>query len=385
MTPRPGYALASWDTGYGDFALKPDLQTLRRLPWHPGTVLVLCDAVDPAGDPIDVSPRQILKSQLARLKKRDIYAYAGTELEFLVFRNSFRDAWSFGYRNLDPAIPYNGDYALLDTHGLEPFIRKLRLSMRDAGLPVTDSKGECNFGQQEINFHFREALATADGHVLYKHGAREIAAIEGLSLTFMAKFDEREGNSCHIHLSLRDQHDRPLMAADDRLSPLGQAFVAGLLSGCSDLALLFAPNINSYKRFAKGSFAPTAVAWGRDNRTCALRLVGQNSSLRIENRLPGGDVNPYLALAGMIAAGLFGVDNDLPLPDPIRGNAYEAQLPQVPRSLEEALKRFAESSIAVDAFGRNVVDHYSNMARTEIIAFQAAVTDWERYRGFERL
>jgi glutamine synthetase len=339
------------------------------------------------------SPRQILKRQLERLAERGLEAFVGTELEFLVFMDTYEEAWRKGYSDLEPANYYNVDYSLLGTARIEPLLRRIRNTMGAAGLAVEDAKGECNFGQHEINFKFDRALATADGHSIYKNGAKEIAAQEGCSLTFMPKFNEREGNSCHIHLSLRGEDGTPVFAdgsADGSAGGHGYSdtfehFLAGQLACLRELTLSFAPNINSYKRFAVGSFAPTAVAWGRDNRTCSMRVVGHGSSLRVENRLPGGDVNPYLAISAMIAAGLHGIDNGLPLEDEMAGSAYVADKPHVPTNLREARELFAGSEVAREAFGEEVVEHYLNMARVEIEAFEAAVTDWERYRTFERL
>lgn len=385
MATVSGYRHASWSTGYGDFVFAPDLATLRRLPWLEGTALVMCDLEWADGSPVPVAPRQILRRQVERLTERNLVALAGTELEFMLFRDSFDEAWRKGYRELTPATRYNVDYSLLDTARLEPLLARIRNDMRDAGLVVESSKGECNLGQHEINFGYQEVLRTADEHVIYKNGAKEIAAQEGLALTFMAKFDRLEGNSCHIHLSLRSPEGEPLMAEGRELSALGRHFVAGLLAGLRELSLFFAPNINSYKRFVAGSFAPTALRWGRDNRTCALRLVGHDDTLRIENRVPGGDVNPYLALTAMIAAGLHGIDKKLPLEDAYAGNAYEADKPRMPGSLGEARELFAASKLAQRAFGKGVVEHYLNMARVEQEAFDTAVTDWERFRGFERM
>lgn len=386
MNTVDGYRHASWSTGYGDFVFVPDLSTLRRIPWHDGTALVMSDLEWEDGAPVAVSPRQILRRQIERLAEHGLTAYAGTELEFIVFRDSYEEAWRKGYRDLTPANLYNVDYALLDTARLEPLLARIRNEMQGAGLTVEDSKGECNLGQHEINFRYRPALEAADGHAIYKNGAKEIAAQEGYALTFMPKFNEREGNSCHIHLSVRAADDVPVMTDGRALSALGEHFVAGLLAGLRELTLFFAPNINSYKRYVAGSFAPTAVAWGHDNRTCALRLVGHGpSSLRIENRVPGGDVNPYLALAAMIAAGIHGMDNKLPLEPAFTGNAYQADKPRVPHTLSQARELFAGCGMALEAFGANVVEHYLHMARVELDAFEAAVTDWERYRGFERL
>lgn len=385
MNPVGGYRHASWSSGYGDFVFVPDLATLRRMPWQEASALVMCDLAWEDGSPVVVSPRQILRRQLDRLEERGLHALAATELEFIVFRDTFEEAWAQGYQDLTPATWYNVDYSLLDTQGLEPLMRAIRNGMGGAGLEVQDSKGECNLGQYEINFHHQLALTSADWHAIYKNGAKEIAAQHGCSLTYMAKYNQREGNSCHIHLSLRDAGDKPVMADGHDLSTLGQHFVAGLLAGMAELTLFFGPNVNSYKRYAKGSFAPTGIAWGRDNRTCALRLVGHGGSLRIENRVPGGDVNPYLALAGMIAAGLNGIDRKLPLEEPCAGNAYESHAPRVPSTLRDARELFAASEVAREAFGGEVVEHYINMAQVEQDAFDAVVTDWERYRGFERM
>jgi glutamine synthetase len=385
MNTVEGYAMSSWERGYGDFVFKPDLDTLRYVPWQEGTALVTCDLVWEDGSPVVASPRQVLKRQLERLSERGLEAWVGTELEFLVFMDSYEQAWRKGYRDLEPANYYNVDYSLLGTARIEPLLRRICNSMAASGLAVENAKGECNFGQHEINFKFDRALATADGHAIYKNGAKEIAAQEGCSLSFMPKFDEREGNSCHIHLSLRREDGTPVFVDGHGFSPMFENFLAGQLACLREFTLFFAPNINSYKRYAKGSFAPTAVAWGKDNRTCSMRVVGHGGSLRVENRLAGGDVNPYLAIAAMIAAGLHGMENELPLEEEFVGNAYEADKPHVPTNLREAQQLFAESEAARSAFGVEVVEHYLNMARVEIEAFEAAVTDWERYRNFERL
>jgi glutamine synthetase len=386
MNTVGGYAMSSWELGYGDFVFHPDLSTLRRIPWHEATALVMCDLEWEDGTPVVASPRQILGRQVQALADRGWQAVAGTELEFIVFRDSYEDAWRKGYRDLAPANDYNVDYSLLGTARIEPLLRGIRNGMAGAGLRVESAKGECNYGQHEIAFRYDEALRTADGHAIYKNGAKEIAAQAGCSLTFMAKYNQREGNSCHVHLSLRSLEDEPLLAGRGHsLSGMGEQFLAGQLACLRELTLFLAPNVNSYKRFAAGSFAPTAVAWGRDNRTCALRVVGHGPSLRVENRVPGGDVNPYLAMAAIIAAGLHGIDKGLTLEDEYVGNAYESDKPQVPKSLREARGLFGSSEIAHQAFGSEVVEHYSNMAAVELDAFDTAVTDWERYRGFERL
>jgi len=389
MNTVDGYEIASWASGYGDFVLAPDLATLRVTGWQPGTALVLADVEALDGSPVRVSPRQVLRAQLDKSGALGWTALAGTELEFIVFEGGYEQAWDQGYRGLTPANRYNADYSVLGTGRIEPLLRDIRNSMADAGLYVESAKGECNPGQHEIAFKYTDALTTADQHSIYKTGAKEIASAHGYALTFMAKPNAAEGNSCHIHLSFRGAaDDEPVMAGDGPhgLSPTGESIIAGMLAGLRELTLLFAPTINSYKRYAAGSFAPTAVAWGPDNRTCALRLVGHGPSLRIECRVPGGDVNPYLALAGLIAAALHGVDGSLGLAEPVTGNAYEmAGLPRVPASLNEALELWVASPLARTAFGADVVDHYANMARVEIAAYASAVTDWELRRYFERI
>ena len=389
MNTVDGYEITSWERGYGDFVLVPDLKTLRVTGWQPGTALVLADVAAIDGSPVRVSPRQILKAQLAKAAERGWTALSGTELEFVVYEGSYEQAWDQGYRGLTPANRYNADYSVLGTGRIEPLLRDIRNSMAAAGLYVESAKGECNLGQHEIAFKYDDALTTADQHSIYKTGAKEIAARHGYALTFMAKPNAAEGNSCHIHLSFRTTADgSPVMAGDGQhgLSPAGESMIAGMLAGLRDLTLLFAPTINSYKRYADGSFAPTTVAWGPDNRTCALRLVGHGPSLRIECRVPGGDVNPYLALAGLVAAALNGVDRSLELPPEVTGNAYAIpSLPRVPASLTEALALWTASPLAAEAFGQDVVDHYANMARVEIAAYAAAVTDWELRRYFERI
>src|SRR5580698_9190347 len=339
MNTVDGYAMSSWDTGYGDFVLRPDLATLRQMPWHPATALVIADLTWLDGSPVAASPRQILQRQVDRLAERGWSALAGTELEFIVYRDTFEDAAARGYRDLTPVNQYNVDYSILGTSRVEPLLRRIRTGMAGAGMYVESAKGECNLGQHEIAFRYADVIATCDNHSIYKTGAKEIAAQDGASITFMAKPNAREGNSCHIHLSVRDQEGQPVLAGDGPhgLSPVGEHFLAGQLAAMRELTLCYAPNINSYKRFAAGSFAPTAVRWGVDNRTCALRLVGHGSSLRPENRTPGGDVNPYLAVAAMIAAGLDGIDRELPLEPAFPGNAYADDGPRVPATLRDAL------------------------------------------------
>jgi glutamine synthetase len=386
MNTVDGYAMSSWSSGYGDFVMQPDLSTLRPVPWNPGTVMVLADLRWEDGSPVVASPRQILARQTARLADAGMAAYVGTELEFLVFRDTYEQAWSAGYRDLTPANQYNVDYSVLGTARVEPLLRRIRNEMTGAGLVVESAKGECNLGQHEIAFLYAEAGRACDGHVIYKNGAKEIAAQEGVALTFMAKFDAREGNSCHIHCSFRGTDGSMVMAEGDGMSALGRSFVAGQIRYMRELTLFLAPNINSYKRYVEGSFAPTALRWGRDNRTCAFRLVGHGASLRLENRIPGGDVNPYLATAAVIAAGFAGIEEELELEPQFEGNAYgDPDAPHVPTSLAEALDLWRGSEFARRTFGDDVVDHYANMAAVEVAAFGRAVTDWERIRGFERL
>jgi glutamine synthetase len=383
MNTVGGYAMSSWDRGYGDFVLEPDVDTLMRVPWQEGTALCLADLRWDDGSDVVASPRQVLRRQLDRLAERGWTAAAGSELEFIVFEDSYEAAWDKKYTDLTPANRYNVDYSILGTSRVEPLIRRIRNAMAAAGMSVEDSKGECNFGQHEINFHYADALTTSDRHVIFKNGAKEIAAEMGQSITFMAKFNEREGSSCHLHLSLADDDGDNVFATDDQLF---ESFLAGGLAGLRELTLLLAPNINSYKRFAAGSFAPTAVAWGHDNRTCAFRVVGHGKGRRFECRVPGGDVNPYLAIAALIAAGLHGVEQGLELEPAYEGNAYTSgDKPHVPSTLREARDLFANSQIAKAAFGDEVVGHYLNMADVELAAYDAAVTDWERVRGFERL
>ena len=382
MNPAEGFAMSSWEHGYGDFVMAPDLDTLRTAAWLEGTVLLLADVRWQDGSDVVASPRQVLRKQLARLAERGWEAQAATELEFLIFRDTYEQAWDSGYVGLTPANRYNVDYSIVGTTRVEPLLRRIRTAMAGSGLVVEDAKGECNHGQHEINFKYAEALATADQHAIYKTAAKEIAAELGMAVTFMAKYDQREGSSCHVHLSLRTTDGASLFADDPGLF---DAFVAGNLANARELTLLLAPNVNSYKSFANASFAPTSVAWGHDNRTCGFRVVGHGHGKRIECRIPGADVNAYMALAAVIAAGLDGIDRGLELEPPCTGNAYESGHPRVPGTLAEAHVLFAGSELARTAFGDEVVDHYANAARVELAAFDAAVTDWERVRGFERL
>ncbi len=389
MNTVAGFAMSSWERGYGDLFFAMDLGTLRRTPAHPGSVTIQSDLtwLDGSGEVVQ-SPRTVLKSQVAAAADAGWAAFAGTELEFMLFEDSYESAWDRRYQGLTGANRYNVDYSILGGSRVEPVLREIRNEMYRAGMTVESAKGECNLGQHEIGFLFDDVLRTCDNHAVYKTGAKEIAARHGQALTFMAKYDEREGNSCHIHLSLRGDDGSVVFADDDRdggRSELFDHFLAGLLSTMRELTYFYAPNINSYKRFAAGSFAPTAVAWGTDNRSCSLRVVGHGAGLRVENRVPGGDANPYLAVAAMMAGGLHGIREGLTLPPVCEGNAYVGDHEHVPTNLAEARELLAGSEVARAAFGDEVVEHYVNAADVEIRAFGAAVTDWERVRGFERL
>jgi glutamine synthetase len=390
MNTVEGYAISSWERGYGDMEFVPDWDTIRLLPHLPATAMVQCDLVWLDHTPVVESPRTILKAQLDAFAERGLVALSGTELEFIAFNTSYEDANRLRYRGLDPVNQYNVDYSILGTTRAEPLLRDIRNTMFAAGLDVEGAKGECNFGQHEIGFLYADALVTADNHSVYKTVAKEIAAQRGQAITFMAKYNEREGSSCHIHLSLRGANGDVVFwdgtgSGRGRRSAMYDSFVAGVLATMRDFTLLYAPNVNSYKRFADGSFAPTAVAWGEDNRTCAVRLVGHGPSARMENRVPGGDVNPYLALAAMLAGGRHGIDQGLELEPELKGNAYHSDKPHVAHTLREARDAWACSDVARAAFGAEVVDHYTNMADVELKAFDAAVTDWELARSFERM
>ena len=387
MNTVQGFAMSSWETGYGDFVFRPDLSTLRRVPWLERTALCVADLEWDDGSPVAASPRQILRRQLDRLAERGWHANVGSELEFMLFRDSYDQARAKRYHDLDTANAYNVDYSILGTTMVEDVIRPIRLGMAGADIRVEDSKGECNFGQHEVNFRYSGALAMADNHSIYKNGAKEIAYLHGCALSFMAKYDEREGNSCHIHMSLWDENGSLSPGADGHgRSTAFEHFIAGQLAATRELAYFFAPNVNSYKRYAWGSFAPTTLVWGIDNRTCGFRVVGHGQGLRLESRIAGADVNPYLAFAAMIAAGLHGIDNELALEPAYPGNAYNAEgKPRLPTSLHESIALLEGSRIARAALGDDVVDHYLHSARTEQRSFEAAVTDWERFRSFERM
>ena len=388
MNTVAGYEMSSWERGYSDFALMPDLNTLRMVPWQPGAAMVLADVQWLDHTDVVASPRQVLRKQIAALEKVGMVAMCGTELEFVVYKDTYEEAWNKAYRDLTPVNQYNVDYSIMGGSRIEPLLRRIRLAMAGAGMTVESVKGECNFGQHEIAFKYSDALSNCDNHVIYKNGAKEISAEEGYALTFMAKPNMKEGNSSHIHLSFRGLGGELVMADDsdkvDGMSELGRQFIAGQVAHLRELSLLFAPNINSYKRYVPGSFAPTAIRWGRDNRTCALRLVGHGAGLRLENRVPGGDVNPYMAVAGIIAAGLDGINKKMKLEPAFQGNAYASDSERIPASMNEALDLWEKSAWIKEAFGAEVQAHYANMARIEIAAYGSAVTDWELFRNFER-
>jgi glutamine synthetase len=381
MDPVPGYEIASWERGYGDFALAPDLATLRRIPWLEGTALVLCDVNWLDGSPVAPSPRQVLRAQVERAEALGYTPMVGSELEFFLLKETYAEAHAKHYRDLTPSVPYILDYHVLATSYDEPLLRQLRNGMHAAGIRVESSKGEAWPGQQEINFRFADALTMADNHVIYKNGAKEIAHLNGCSITFMAKPDHTWiGNSCHIHSSLW-RGGEAVFAADRSVFA---RWLAGQIACARELAIFLAPTINSYKRYAAGSWAPTTLAWGHDNRTCGFRVVGEGAGLRVETRIPGGDVNPYLAFAALIAAGLHGIERDLELPPPLEGNAYVSDAERFPGTLREAIAALEAGSVARAALGDQVVDHYLNYARTEQRLFDEVVTCYERERMFER-
>lgn len=396
MDPTPGYAFTSWQSGYGDMRALPDLATLRRAGWLERTAVVLCDLVGEETDlPVPVSPRAILRRQLERARELGFDARIGSELEFFLFRDSFDAARAKDYRELTTHGNYVEDYHILSSTFAESVIGAIRRGADASAIPVEFSKGEWGPGQHEINLRYAPALEMADRHVLYKQAAKEIAAAQGTSLTFMAKWNAAlAGNSCHVHSSLWDRDGRPLFSGEHELLPGTPArcsqlflwYLGGLLAHARELGLFFAPNINSYKRYRAGTFAPTRIAWSYDNRTAGFRVVGHGPSLRVECRIPGADVNPYLTFAALLAAGLDGIEHKMD-PGPIfAGDAYAAEaLPEVPRNLRDAIGLLDQSGFARKAFGDEVVSHLVHFARTEQAATEAVVTDAERARLFERV
>jgi glutamine synthetase len=381
MDPVPGYAIASWERGYGDFVMRPDLATLRRIPWLEGTALVLADVHWHDGSPVAPSPRQVLKQQVERAAVQGFTPMFGSELEFFLLRESYAEAHARHYRNLTPSVPYILDYHILATSYDEPFIRTIRNGMHAAGIRVENSKGEAWPGQHEINFRYADAVTMADNHAVYKNGAKELAHQHGCSITFMAKPDHTWiGSSCHIHASLWRDGENAFAGESETF----KQFLAGWIACARELAVFLAPTINSYKRYAAGSWAPTTLAWGHDNRTCGFRIVGHGRSQRVETRIPGGDVNPYLAFAALLAAGLHGIEKKLDLPPALEGNAYESDAERFPSTLRDAIVALEKGRVARAALGDDVVDHYLNYARTEQRLFDEAVTCYERERLFER-
>jgi glutamine synthetase len=381
MDPVPGYAIASWERGYGDFRLVPDLGTLRRVPWLEATALVLCDVLWHDGSPVAPSPRQVLRAQVERARALGFEPMFASELEFFLFRESYEEAHGKHYRDLTPSVPYILDYHVLATSYDEPFIRSIRNGMQGAGIRVESSKGEAWPGQHEINFRYADALAMADDHTVYKNGAKEIAHQHGLSITFMAKPDHTwVGSSCHVHASLWQEGESAFAGE----STTFERFLAGWIACARELALFLAPTINSYKRYAAGTWAPTTLAWGYDNRTCGFRVVGHGPALRVETRIPGADVNPYLCFAALLAAGVWGIERELEPPPAFEGNAYESEVERFPSSLREAIACLESGTMARAALGDEVVDHYLNYARTEQRLFDQVVTCYERERLFER-
>jgi glutamine synthetase len=395
MEPLPGFTLTSWERGYGDMKMVPDMGTLRIIPWLPKTALVFCDVYTEDGEPVEEAPRWVLKRQLARAAAQGYVVKTAAELELYCFRETFEEARAKRYQNLTPFSTYLEDYHILQTSKEEPLVRAIRNGMEAADVPVETSKGEWGRGQEEINLVYAEALEMADRTVLYKHGAKEIAHLQGCSVTFMAKYDMgAAGSSFHLHSSLWDKSGRKALFAlngkgpvhRQPLPPLFGPWLAGQIAMARELAYFYAPGVNSYKRYQSGSFAPTRVAAGWDNRTCGFRLCGDGAGLRVENRIPGADANPYLAFAATIAAGLHGIQAKLKAPKLFEGNAYEdATLPQVPKTLRESIAELERSKAARAAFGERVLEHYLHTARLEQQAFDQAVTDWELIRNFERI
>jgi glutamine synthetase len=381
MDPVPGYSIASWERGYGDFGLRPDLSTLRRIPWHEATVMVQCDVEWHDGTPVAPSPRQVLKAQVEKARALGFEPMFGSELEFFLFRETYLEAHAKHYHDLTPSVPYILDYHILAASFDEPFLREVRTSMKAAGMVVESSKGEAWAGQHEINFRFQDALRAADDHAVYKTGIKEIAFRRGCSVTFMAKpHHDWVGSSCHIHSSLW-RGDENAFAGE---SELFRHYLAGQIACLADLAIFVAPTVNSYKRFAAGSWAPTTLAWGYDNRTCGFRVVGHGSSVRPETRIPGADANPYLAFAALLAAGLYGIEQKLELDPAFEGNAYESDVERFPHGLRDAIERLEASAVARRLLGDDVIDHYLTYAQTEQELFDKTVTGYERERMFER-
>ena len=391
MTPLPGFELTSWEKGYGDFRMVPDFSTFRVARWLEKTGLVLCDVRDEeTGDPVLEAPRNILREQVKHAEEKGFKLYFGSELEFYLFDENYRQARAKDYKKLSPSIDYIIDYHILATTFDEPVIRAIRNGLNASGVPIEFSKGEWGHGQHEINLRYADPIEMADRHAIYKTAAKEIAAAHEKSISFMAKYSNNAaGNSCHIHTSLArlDENANAFWDAEKHgPSQLFRWFLGGLLRAEKDLCLLFAPTVNSYKRFESGSFAPTRIAWAVDNRTCCLRCVGHAGSFRIENRLPGADANPYLAFAATIGAGLWGIEKKIDCGNSFAGDAYASkELERVPSTLREAVDVFRNSEMVSSIFSKRVRDFLVHSAEHEIAAYNAAVTDWERHRYFERI
>jgi glutamine synthetase len=391
MNTPDGFALANWESGYGDYLARSDWDTLRVIPWLEKTAMVLGDAVvEDTGELVPVAPRSILRRQIDRLAEKGFAPKMATELEFYVLTDSYESAKTKGFANLQPFGWYNEDYQLLQATKAEPLYRKYRNLMTQAGIPIEFSKGEAAPGQHEVNIHYSDALEAADRAALFKHGAKEIAYQDGLAVTFMAKPHHTwTGSSGHIHVSLWDADGErnlfPASHSPKAMSDQMRWFLGGLIACARELSLFLANTVNSYKRYATASWAPVNIVWAHDNRTCGFRIVGSGNALRIENRFPGGDANPYLSFAAVLAAGLHGIEHRLEPGEEFKGNGYLAKgYPRVPRSLYEAIDAFAESTVARDAFGDLVVEHYLNAARVEQQTYDSVVTDWERERYLER-
>ena len=387
MEPVPGYEMANWEKGYGDFGIAPDMSTLRRIPWLDRTAMVLADVVEHDGGPVVASPRQVLIAVYEKAMEMGFTPYAASELEFYLYKESYAEAWEKGFNDLTPTIPYILDYHILATTMDENVIGQIRRGMQGAGIPVEFSKGEAWNGQHEINFRYADAVTAADRHTIYKNGVKEIAFLNDISASFMAKPSEKDiGSSCHLHQSLVGDDGKSVFVDDDgEETDTFRHFLGGMRDHIRELALFIAPSVNSYKRYAAESWAPTSVSWGRDNRTCGFRIVGHGQSRRVECRIPGADANPYLAFAALLAAGLDGIEKGTDPGPELKGNAYEAaEAEPFPSSLREAKELWDGSDFVAVAFGEAVKDHYSNYARYEQQEFDQVVTDYERRRMFER-
>jgi glutamine synthetase len=387
MEPVPGYEMANWEKGYGDFGIAPDMSTLRRIPWLDRTALVLADVVNHDGSPVEASPRQILIAQYERAAEMGFAPYAASELEFYLYKESYSEAWEKDFRNLTPTIPYILDYHILATTMDEAYLGPIRRGMQGAGIPVEFSKGEAWYGQHEVNFRYADTVTASDRHTIYKNGVKEIAFLNDISASFMAKPSEKDiGSSCHLHQSLVDSDGKPVFVdGDGEETDTFRHFLGGMRNHVRELALFIAPSVNSYKRYAAESWAPTSVSWGRDNRTCGFRIVGHGASRRVECRIPGADANPYLAFAALLAAGLDGIENETDPGPELKGNAYEAaEAEPFPSALREAKELWEGSDFVKSAFGDEVQKHYSNYARYEQQEFDQVVTDYEKRRMFER-